>query len=254
MSKGTLDEETMGADATAQHRPKLAAVTAARPGAGESGAASASGRGARAPALDPLRRRADPRPAGARARDRPRPGCCSTSPPATSTSPRWSGWRETWSSSTRPWSWSPTTAGSSRRWHSAGDGGRARPFLAGPWHAWRQEQAARQNAPARQSSASRWRSSGRRDSSSASLQGDEGETGAVGIKKIDKTKSDGPRPSAAAPAPALLRQCAGATRPDRANVVNGRIEVAGRVWPAELEVERGEHVVLVGANGAARRP
>ena len=102
----------------------------------------------RPPAAHVLRRRADARLAGPRA-GRPSPTCCcSTSRPTTSTSPRWSGWSSSSSRWTRRSCSSPTTAGSWRRsaprcWRSRRA---ARRFFAGPWHAWRQEQAARELA------------------------------------------------------------------------------------------------------------
>ena len=58
---------------------------------------------------------------------------------------------QTLPASTPPSCWWPTTAGSSRRWARAVlelEGGRGR-FFAGPWHAWREEKAARELAAGR---------------------------------------------------------------------------------------------------------
>ena len=87
--------------------------------------------------------------------------CCSTSPPTTWTSPRWSGSSSIWSASTPRSSWSPTTAGSWRRWGLRCSS--SRPARAGsstvPGTPGGSEKAARELASAGRSNANRPRSS-----------------------------------------------------------------------------------------------
>ena len=135
------------------------------------------------------------------------------------------------------------------------EAGRAR-FFAGPWHAWRQEQAARQialgKAIERQQAEIermerfverfRYKATKARQAQSR-------------IKQIDKKKASGP---------VAERRDHRNLRfhfkpPERAGrivlkMVDVTIEVPGRTLlaDAELEVEREEHVVLVGANGSGK--
>jgi ATP-binding cassette subfamily F protein 3 len=129
-------------------------------------------------------------------------------------------------------------------------------FFAGPWHAWRQEQAARQialgKAIERQQAELermerfverfRYKASKARQAQSR-------------VKQIDKKKKDGPR-SEKRDTRRLRFSFKTPERPGRVvlKMVDAQIEVPGRVLltGAELEVERGEHVVLVGANGAGK--
>src|SRR4051812_19310853 len=129
-------------------------------------------------------------------------------------------------------------------------------FFAGPWHAWRQEQAVRQialgKAIERQQAEIermerfverfRYKATKARQAQSR-------------VKQIDKKKRDGP--SAERRDSRKLRfSFKPPERPGRIvlNLVKGRIEVPGRILldGADLEVERGEHVVLVGPNGAGK--
>jgi ATP-binding cassette subfamily F protein 3 len=135
------------------------------------------------------------------------------------------------------------------------EAGRAR-FFAGPWHAWRQEQAARQialgKAIERQQAEIermerfverfRYKATKARQAQSR-------------VKQIDKKKKSGP--SAERRDTRRLRfSFKPPERPGRIvlRLVGGTIEVPGRTLldGAELELEREEHVVLVGANGSGK--
>jgi ATP-binding cassette, subfamily F, member 3 len=135
------------------------------------------------------------------------------------------------------------------------EAGRAR-FFAGPWHAWRQEQAARQialgKAIERQQAEIermerfverfRYKATKARQAQSR-------------VKQIERKKASGP---------VSERRDHRNLRfhfkpPERAGrivlkMVDATIEVPGRTLlaDAELEVEREEHVVLVGANGSGK--
>jgi ATP-binding cassette subfamily F protein 3 len=129
-------------------------------------------------------------------------------------------------------------------------------FCAGPWHAWRQEQAARQialgKAIERQQAEIermerfverfRYKATKARQAQSR-------------IKQIDKKKKDGPQ-AERRDSRRLRFSFKPPERPGRVvlKLVNGRIEVPGRTLldGAQLELERGEHAVLVGANGSGK--
>jgi ATP-binding cassette subfamily F protein 3 len=129
-------------------------------------------------------------------------------------------------------------------------------FFAGPWHAWRQEQAARQialgKAIERQQAEIermerfverfRYKATKARQAQSR-------------VKKIEKRKREGPV-AERRDTRRLRFSFKPPERPGRVviNMVKGRIEVPGRVLldGADLEVERGEHVVLVGPNGSGK--
>jgi len=129
-------------------------------------------------------------------------------------------------------------------------------FFAGPWHAWRQEQAARQialgKAIERQQAEIermerfverfRYKATKARQAQSR-------------VKQIEKKKRSGPR-AEKRDNRKLRFSFKPPERPGRVvlNMVKARIEVPGRVLlgSADLEVERGEHVVLVGPNGAGK--
>ncbi|HEX7246207.1 MAG TPA: ABC-F family ATP-binding cassette domain-containing protein [Solirubrobacterales bacterium] len=129
-------------------------------------------------------------------------------------------------------------------------------FFAGPWHAWRKEQAAREialgKAIVRQEAEIarmerfverfRYKATKARQAQSR-------------LKTIEKIKRDGAK-AEERDRHRLRFSFAAPERPGRVVVklVNGRIEVPGRVLldGANLEVERGEHVVLVGPNGAGK--
>jgi ATP-binding cassette subfamily F protein 3 len=129
-------------------------------------------------------------------------------------------------------------------------------FFAGPWHAWRQEQAARQialgKAIDRQEAeiermerfVERFRYKATKAKQAQSR-----------IKQIDKKKKSGPQHERR-DTRKLRFSFKPPERPGRVvlKLVKGKIEVPGRVLlsDAELEVERGEHVVLVGANGSGK--
>ncbi|HSS42124.1 MAG TPA: ABC-F family ATP-binding cassette domain-containing protein [Solirubrobacterales bacterium] len=135
------------------------------------------------------------------------------------------------------------------------EAGRAR-FFAGPWHAWRQEQAARQialgKAIERQQAEIermerfverfRYKASKARQAQSR-------------VKMIEKAKREGPAAEKRDNRHLRFR-FKPPERPGRVvlKLVNGRLEVPGRVLldGANLEIEREEHVVLVGPNGAGK--
>ncbi|HEU4393648.1 MAG TPA: ABC-F family ATP-binding cassette domain-containing protein, partial [Solirubrobacterales bacterium] len=129
-------------------------------------------------------------------------------------------------------------------------------FFAGPWHAWRQEQAKRQialgKAIERQQAEIermerfverfRYKATKARQAQSR-------------VKQIEKKKRDGPA-GERRDTRKLRFSFKPPERPGRVvlNMVKVRLEVPGRVLldSANLEVERGEHVVLVGPNGSGK--
>ncbi len=129
-------------------------------------------------------------------------------------------------------------------------------FFAGPWHAWRQEQAARQialgKAIERQQAEIermerfverfRYKATKARQAQSR-------------VKQIERKKRQGPV-AERRDTRRLRFSFKPPERPGRVvlKLVGGRIEVPGRVLleKAEMELERGEHVVLVGANGSGK--
>jgi ATP-binding cassette subfamily F protein 3 len=135
------------------------------------------------------------------------------------------------------------------------EAGRAR-FFAGPWHAWRQEQAVRQialgKAIERQQAEIermerfverfRYKATKARQAQSR-------------VKMIEKAKREGPA-SEKRDNRQLRFHFKPPERPGRVvlKLVNGNLEVPGRTLleGANLEIEREEHVVLVGPNGAGK--
>jgi ATP-binding cassette subfamily F protein 3 len=129
-------------------------------------------------------------------------------------------------------------------------------FFAGPWHAWRKEQAARQialgKAIERQEAeiermerfVERFRYKATKAKQAQSR-----------IKQIDKKKKGGPA-AERRDSRRLRFSFKPPERPGRVvlKLVAGKIEVPGRTLleGAELELERGEHAVLVGANGSGK--
>jgi ATP-binding cassette subfamily F protein 3 len=129
-------------------------------------------------------------------------------------------------------------------------------FFSGPWHAWRQEQAARQialgKAIERQQAEIermerfverfRYKATKARQAQSR-------------VKKIEKAKREGPV-AERRDTRRLRFSFKPPSRPGRVvlKMVDAEIEVPGRTLlsDADLEVERGEHVVLVGANGTGK--
>ena len=129
-------------------------------------------------------------------------------------------------------------------------------FFAGPWHAWRQEQAARQialgKAIERQQAEIdrmerfverfRYKATKARQAQSRA-------------KQIERKKKEGPV-AERRDERRLRFSFKPPERPGRVvlKLVKGRIEVPGRILldDAEMELERGEHVVLVGANGSGK--
>ncbi len=129
-------------------------------------------------------------------------------------------------------------------------------FFAGPWHAWRQEQAARQIALGKaidrqQAEIERMERFVERFRYKAT----KAKQAQSRLKQIDKKKKSGPQHERR-DGRKLRFSFKPPERPGRVvlKLVKGRIEVPGRVLldNAELEVERGEHVVLVGANGSGK--
>ena len=129
-------------------------------------------------------------------------------------------------------------------------------FFAGPWHAWRQEQAARQIALGKaierqQAEIARMERFVERFRYKAT----KARQAQSRVKKIEKAKREGPA-AERRDTRRLRFSFKPPERPGRVvlKLVKGRIEVPGRVLleDAEMELERGEHVVLVGANGSGK--
>jgi ATP-binding cassette subfamily F protein 3 len=129
-------------------------------------------------------------------------------------------------------------------------------FFAGPWHAWRQEQAARQIALGKsierqQAEIERMERFVERFRYKAS----KAKQAQARVKMIDKKKRDGPQ-AEKRDTRRLRFSFKPPERPGRIvlKMVDAEIEVPGRTLlsGAALEVERGEHVVLVGANGSGK--
>jgi ATP-binding cassette subfamily F protein 3 len=129
-------------------------------------------------------------------------------------------------------------------------------FFAGPWHAWRQEQAARQIALGK--------AIDRQEAELARMErfverfrykASKAKQAQSRVKQIDKKKKDGPV-SEKRDTKHLRFSFKTPERPGRVvlKMADARIEVPGRVLleDADLEVERSEHVVLVGANGSGK--
>jgi ATP-binding cassette subfamily F protein 3 len=129
-------------------------------------------------------------------------------------------------------------------------------FFAGPWHAWRQEQAARQIALGKsierqQAEIERMERFVERFRYKAT----KAKQAQSRLKQIDKKKREGPR-AERRDSRRLRFSFKPPQRPGRVvlKMVEATIEVPGRTLlsDASLEVERGEHVVLVGANGTGK--
>ncbi|HEX5989455.1 MAG TPA: ABC-F family ATP-binding cassette domain-containing protein [Solirubrobacterales bacterium] len=135
------------------------------------------------------------------------------------------------------------------------EAGRAR-FFAGPWHAWREEQAKREIALGKaierqQAEIARMERFVERFRYKAS----KARQAQSRVKMIEKSKRDGPA-AEKRDNRSLRFHFKPPERPGRVvlKLVNGRLEVPGRVLldKADLEIERGEHVALVGPNGAGK--
>jgi len=135
------------------------------------------------------------------------------------------------------------------------EAGRAR-FFAGPWHAWREEQAKRAIALGKaierqQAEIARMERFVERFRYKAT----KARQAQSRVKMIEKSKREGPV-SEKRDNRHLRFHFKPPERPGRVVVklVNGRVEVPGRILldEANVEVERGEHVVLVGPNGAGK--
>ncbi len=135
------------------------------------------------------------------------------------------------------------------------EAGRAR-FFAGPWHAWRQEQAARQIALGKaierqQAEIARMERFVERFRYKAT----KARQAQSRVKQIERKKREGPV-AERRDTRRLRFSFKPPARPGRVvlKLVNGEIEVPGRTLlsRANLELERGEHVVLVGANGSGK--
>ena len=133
------------------------------------------------------------------------------------------------------------------------EAGRSR-FFAGPWHAWRKEQAARELALGRaidrqQAEIARLERFVERFRAKAS-KARQAQSRVKRLEKMDRVERD----------PRDTRELSFAFKaPERSGRVvfeleNGRIEVPGRTLleNASLWVERGEHVTLVGGNGSGK--
>ncbi len=135
------------------------------------------------------------------------------------------------------------------------EAGRAR-FFAGPWHAWREEQAKRAIALGKaierqQAEIARMERFVERFRYKAT----KARQAQSRVKMIEKAKREGPV-SEKRDGRHLRFHFKPPQRPGRVVVklVKGRLEVPGRVLldGADVEIERGEHVVLVGPNGAGK--
>jgi ATP-binding cassette subfamily F protein 3 len=135
------------------------------------------------------------------------------------------------------------------------EAGRAR-FFAGPWHAWRQEQAVRQIALGKaierqQAEIARMERFVERFRYKAT----KARQAQSRVKMIEKAKREGPA-SEKRDSRELRFHFKPPERPGRVvlKLVNGKLEVPGRTLleGANLEIEREEHVVLVGPNGAGK--
>ena len=135
------------------------------------------------------------------------------------------------------------------------EAGRAR-FFAGPWHAWRKEQAAREIA--------RGKAIERQEAEIARMErfverfrykATKARQAQSRLKQIDKIKREGVK-AEERDRRDLRFSFVKPERPGRVvlKLVGATIEVPGRTLLADanLEVERGEHVVLVGPNGAGK--
>jgi len=129
-------------------------------------------------------------------------------------------------------------------------------FFAGPWHAWRKEQAARQIALGKaidrqQAEIARMERFVERFRYKAT----KARQAQSRLKQIDKIKRDGAK-AEDRDRTALRFSFKPPERPGRVvlKLVGARIEVPGRTLlsGAELELERGEHVVLIGPNGSGK--
>jgi ATP-binding cassette, subfamily F, member 3 len=129
-------------------------------------------------------------------------------------------------------------------------------FFAGPWHAWRKEQAAREIA--------RGKAIERQEAEIARMErfverfrykATKARQAQSRLKQIEKIKRDGAE-AEQRDRRNLRFSFVKPERPGRVvlKLVGARIEVPGRTLldDAELEIERGEHVALVGPNGAGK--
>jgi ATP-binding cassette, subfamily F, member 3 len=129
-------------------------------------------------------------------------------------------------------------------------------FFAGPWHAWRKEQAAREIA--------RGKAVERQEAEIARMErfverfrykATKARQAQSRLKQIERIKRDGAEEEQR-DSRRLRFSFAQPERPGRVvlKLVAATIEVPGRTLLADarLEVERGEHVVLVGPNGAGK--
>jgi ATP-binding cassette subfamily F protein 3 len=129
-------------------------------------------------------------------------------------------------------------------------------FFAGPWHAWRKEQAARQIALGKaierqQAEIARMERFVERFRYKAT----KARQAQSRVKMIEKAKRGGPL-AEKRDGRHLRFSFKPPQRPGRVvlKLANGRLEVPGRILlaDADLEIERGEHVALVGPNGAGK--
>ena len=129
-------------------------------------------------------------------------------------------------------------------------------FFAGPWHAWRQEQAKREIALGKaierqQAEIARMERFVERFRYKAT----KARQAQSRVKMIEKAKRDGPV-AEKRDGRHLRFRFKPPSRPGRVvlKMVNGRLEVPGRTLldGANLEIEREEHVALVGPNGAGK--
>ncbi len=129
-------------------------------------------------------------------------------------------------------------------------------FFSGPWHAWRKEQAAREIA--------RGKAIERQEAEIERMErfverfrykATKAKQAQSKLKQIERIKRDGVE-AEQRDRRNLRFSFVTPERPGRVvlKLVNGKLEVPGRTLLAEanLEVERGEHVVLVGPNGAGK--
>ena len=135
------------------------------------------------------------------------------------------------------------------------EGGRAR-FFPGPWHAWREEKAARELALGRDTA--------RREAEIARMQrfvdrfrakATKARQAQSKLKAIERLRRDAPAPDPTA-GRSLSFSFGAAERSGRVvlEVTDARLQVGSRTLleEGELWVERGEHVCLIGPNGSGK--
>ena len=257
MAEGATDDATLDAYAAAQARLEHAGGYNWREARQRDAARPRLPRRAPRPrAGDVLRRRADARVARPRAGRRPRPAAARRADQPPRHRVARVARERTCRRSTRRSCSSPTTAGSSRRSAPSVlelEAGRAR-FFKGTWHAWRKEKAARELALGRAI-----------EKQQAEIERLERfvdplprrHPRAPGAVAREEARQDRPhrratRATARRSASPSSRRSAPAAWSSRSRTASCRSATARCCEDAELWLERGEHVSLVGPNGTGK--